>query len=262
MARATSSSDRYRNYMMREENEKMFDDNEEVEIDLIELMRRLMKHLVLILFIAVLGGVCAGLYTHYYITPIYESTAKLYITSQEDSVINLSDLQIGSYLAKDYVELFKTWEVHEMVISNLNLPYTYSQIQNMLTLTNPSDTRILYLSVQSPNAHEAMEIANEYANVATQFISKSLSTEEPNIISLALEPTSPISPNMTRNTLIGFMLGLFVTIVIITIRFLMDDKVRTTDDIWKSANLLVLAVVPSVDTDSQRNHKRRLRRKQ
>ena len=140
-----------------------------------------------------------------------------------------------------------------MVIRNLDLPYTYAQMQNMLTIMNPSDMRILYITVKSPNAREAMEIANEYAIVAMQFISKTMSTEEPNTMSKALQPANPITPNKTRSILIGFMLGLFIAIGLITLRYIMDDKIKTTDDIRKYANLSVLAVVPTLERKQVKN---------
>ena len=225
----------------------------ETEIDLIELMRQLFAHIRLIISITFLCAVIAGIYTFFYVTPIYESTSKLYVLSSGDSAINLSDLQIGSYLANDYIEVFKTWEVHEMVIKNLDLPYTYSQIQAMLSITNPSNTRILYITVKSPSAREAMEIANEYAAVAIQFISQTMSTDKPNIMSKALEPVHPATPSKTRNILLGFIMGLLISVGIVTLRYIMDDKIKTTDDIRKYSNLPVLAVVPTVEHTHQNN---------
>ncbi|MFQ9448332.1 MAG: hypothetical protein ACLR4A_14210 [Christensenellales bacterium] len=67
----------------------------------------------------------------------------------KDSAINLSDLQVGNYLASDYTEVFSNWHVHEMVLERLGLDYTYSQLSNMVSVTNPQDTRILYVAVQS-----------------------------------------------------------------------------------------------------------------
>ena len=84
--------------------------------------------------------------------------------SRTDSAINLSDLQIGSYLTSDYQEVFKTWEVHEQVLQNLGLDYEYEQLENMLSITNPADTRVLYITVNSDDPEEATAMANEYAD--------------------------------------------------------------------------------------------------
>lgn len=224
--------------------------NQQTEIDLIELLFHLLHHFIFIILLALIGAVASASYTFFLVTPIYEATAKLYVVNSGDSALNLSDLQIGSYLASDYIEVFKTWEVHEMVITDLNLSYSYSQMQSMLTIENPNNTRILYITIKSPSAHEAAAIANEYASVAIKYIADTMSTEEPNIMSVALEPTNPASPNRTRNILLGFIMGLAIAIGWITLRFVMDDKIKSVDDIRKYTNLPVLAVVPTLTSNS------------
>ena len=84
----------------------------------------------------------------------------------------------------------------------------------------------MYITVKSPNPHEAAAIANEYASVALKYIASTMATEEPNIMSVALEPTNPTSPNKTINILLGFAIGLVVAITWITLRFVMDDKIQ------------------------------------
>lgn len=110
---------------------------------------------------------------------MYEATCKMYVTSASDSAINLSDLQIGSYLTSDYQEVFDTWEVHQGVIDRLKLDYDYEELDAMLTITNPGDTRILYITVKRDDPQEAATIANAYAQVAREYISIVMSTDMP-----------------------------------------------------------------------------------
>ncbi|MCE5343003.1 MAG: capsular polysaccharide biosynthesis protein [Eubacteriales bacterium] len=215
------------------------------ELDLVELLFHLLGKIRYILLIAVVGALLAAGYTIFIIKPIYEATAKLYVLNSSDSALNLSDLQIGSYLASDYIEVFKTWEVNESVVSDLGLDYTYKQMQKMLTIENPTGTRILYITVRSRSPQEAASIANDYATVAIKYIASTMATDEPNILSVALVPTNPASPNKTVNIMLGFMLGLLFSIGWFTIRFVMDDKIKSVDDIRKYSNLPILAVVPT-----------------
>ena len=220
----------------------------ETEIDLLELFYRLVENLKYIILAAIVCTIAAGAYTFFLVTPMYEATSKLYVMNSGDSAINLSDLQIGTYLASDYQEVFKTWEVHEMVIQNLGLPYTYKDMQGMLSISNPSDTRILYITVKSDNANEAASIANEYASVAKKYIYNTMATDEPNVLSVALVPTAPVSPSKTKNLLIGFLLGAMIAIGIITVQFIMDDRIKSVDDIQKYIDIPTLAVVPMLNT--------------
>lgn len=140
--------------------------NGEMEIDLMELFYRLVEKAKSIVAAALAGMLIFALYSFILATPMYESTCKMYVMSASDSAINLSDLQIGSYLTSDYQEVFDTWEVQEQVLQNLNLDYDYEQLADMLEITNPSDTRILNITVTSKSAQEAAAIANEFAAVA------------------------------------------------------------------------------------------------
>ena len=124
-------------------------------IDLIELMYRLLAKWKLIISLALVLAIVSGVYTVFFVTPMYEATSTIYVLNRSDSAINFSDLQLGTALTRDYIKVFKMWEVHEEVISNLNLPYTYSGMKNMLRVTNDSDTRMLDITITSPDPQEA-----------------------------------------------------------------------------------------------------------
>jgi capsular polysaccharide biosynthesis protein len=218
--------------------------SQETEIDLIELFFRLLENVRYIILCAVVGALVMIGYSTWIADPVYQATSKLYVLSSDDSILNLSDLQIGAYLTSDYQEVFRTWEVNEQVITNLSLPYSYSGIQSMVTVSNPTDTRILYVTVTSTNAREAADMANEYAKVARQYIADTMATEMPTVFSVALEPTRPVSPNKTMNTMMGFLVGGVLCAGIIVVMFLLDDKIKSTDDILKYTGLPTLSVVP------------------
>ena len=102
------------------------DEGGEDEIDIVELMYRLLEKWKIIVLACILGALIAGVYTICFVTPMYTATSKLYVVNAKDSAINLSDLQVGNYLASDYTEVFSNWHVHEMVLERLGLDYTYS----------------------------------------------------------------------------------------------------------------------------------------
>ena len=224
-------------------------------IDLAELMYRLISGWKLIVCLALVCALAAGIVTIYFVTPMYEATATIYVLNSSDSAINMSDLQIGTALTSDYIKVFKMWEVHEEVISNLGLPYTYSQMKSSLSVTNESNTRMLDITFKSPSAEEAAAVANEYAKVASQYIADTMATDKPNIMSVALVPANPVSPNKTKNVLLGFLLGLVGSCGIITVRMLLDDKYKTAEDIRRYTGLQTLAMVPVEDYADELNRR-------
>lgn len=228
---------------------------EEVTIDVMELVFHLFAHWRFIASMALIFAILTGVYTVFFITPKYQARSTIYVLSRKDSAINMSDLQIGSALTQDYIKVFDMWEVHEEVISNLNLPYTYKEMRNNLAISNTSNTRMLDISFTSTSAEEAANVANEYANVASQYIADTMATDKPNIMSVALTPTSPVSPNKVRNVVLGFVLGAFMAMAIVTLRFVMDDNFKTSDDIRKYTGLTTLAVIPLEDTEENKKIK-------
>ena len=226
-------------------------EQEGTEIDLIELMYRLLDKIWIIIVAALLGAAIAGVWTFEFVTPMYTATAKLYVLNANDSVVNLSDLQIGTYLAADYQEVFSNWHVHEMMNRNLNLDYPYSKLNKMVQVSNPTGTRILYVMVTSPSALEAKQMADEYTKVAQEFIALKMETKEPNIFEEALLPSVPSSPSKTRNILIGFLLGLLLAGGVITLQFVMDDRIKSSEDIEKYFNLTTLGAMPKMKSGAQ-----------
>ena len=226
-------------------------------IDLLELFMGLLAHWTLIAATAVVGAVLMALYTFFLVTPMYKATATIYVVSRNDSVLNFSDLQVGSELTSDYIKVFEMWEVHEKVISNLGLNYTYTDMASMLSVTNTSDTRMLDITVTNPDPEEAAAIANEYADVGAKYISEKMKTDEPTLMSSARVPENPFSPNKAKNILLGFVVGFVLACAVVVL----DDTYKTAEDIRKYAGLVVLASIPLADAGEQPKEKSEFKRR-
>ena len=235
-------------------------EQDEDTIDLLELALGLLEHWKLIAVTAVTGAVLMALYTFFLVTPMYKATATIYVVSRNDSVLNFSDLQVGSELTSDYIKVFEMWEVHEKVISNLDLDYTYTNMASMLSVTNTSDTRMLDITVTNPDPEEAAAIANEYADVGAKYISEKMKTGEPTLMSSARVPENPFSPNKAKNILLGFVVGFVLACGVVVVRILLDDTYKTAEDIRNYAGLVVLASVPMAE-NAQPKEKNVLKRK-
>jgi capsular polysaccharide biosynthesis protein len=231
------------------------------EVNLMELLYRFYEKAIYIVLAVAAGAIIAGIYSYWFATPRYESTAKLYVLNSDNSILDLSDLQIGSYLTADYKEVFKAWEVNEQVLENLGLNYSYSELAKMVTITNPTDTRILYITVTSDDADQSMLMANEYAEVARQYISDTMLTKTPSILSTALISTKPVSPNKMLNMIIGAIAGAVISLGVILILFLGDDKIKSEEDILNCCGIHTLAIVPHIDEEEVLKKSKKNRRK-
>lgn len=230
-------------------------------IDLVELFYYLLSKLHFIVLGMLLGGLLLGVYASSNVVPIYTATSKLYIMGQTGSNI-IYDLQIGSVLTMDYQEVFKTWEVHQMVNEQLGLDYSYSQLQSMLTVENPEDTRVLYITIRNTDAQQAADIANAYATAAKKFITQTMATDEPSTFSIALVPSVAGGTSVTGYVTRGILLGTALAGGILVLIFLLDNRPKSPEDILRYANIPTLAVIPKhPELSGDKKHKKRNKRK-
>ncbi|MBR6666875.1 MAG: hypothetical protein IKL25_00695 [Clostridia bacterium] len=226
---------------MRYVNEE---ENDELEIDLVELMYRMLEKIKWIIGAALVGMLVSGIFTKFFVTPVYEATAKLYVQEAKDKVVDLSAINLSTQLAADYVQVFNNWHVHHAVITELGLPYSYREIQRMLTINTPEKTRIIEITVTSTDPQEAYDIAMAYAKHAPIFIEARMETSRPNIFEEPRVPTRPSAPNMTINVFIGTFLGAAIAVAVIFIQFVSDDRVRNAEMLQKRLGLATLGMMP------------------
>ena len=237
----------------------------EMEIDLLELLAYYQKRIGWIIVGFLTGALIAGLITHFVITPKYTATSKMYmVSSSTQSVVDLTDLNIGQSLSKDYVELLKTRPIIEAVIRDLDLPYNYRELVDMLGLSVVSDTRIIAIDVTGEDAEEAMNIANALAEKGVSELPKLMETPKPHIAEYAIIPVNPSSPSMTRNTMIGALIGMMILLAVFTLQFLLDDTFKSADDIEREFGVIPLTVIPEekiAGVDNAAEEKSRRKRK-
>ena len=219
-------------------------DDDEIVIDFWELFYEFKRRIWWILLAAVLGTGAAGAYSYYLLTPQYISEAKIYVLSKETTLTSLADLQMGTQLTQDYKELIGSRPVMQEVINTLNLDITYRQLAEKLKLENPKDTRILYLTVTDPNPYMAKAIVDEIANAASDYIGENMEMTPPKLIEDGMVATVQTSPNVKKNAAVGGLVMLVLACGVITLSVIMNDTIRSEEDVFKYLELPVLAVVP------------------
>ena len=213
--------------------------------DLLDLFGFYLSRLPLLIFVAMIGAIGAGLITHFLIPDKFTATSRIYMVSaSSDSVVNLADLNIGTSLSSDYVELMQTRPVIEGVIEELGLDYSYERVLGMISLTVVPNTRIVKISVTSTDPKEAMAIANQMAKTSRVELPKVMEAPTPTIAELAVLPTRRSSPSLSRNVALGAFSLFLVVLGVLTFVYSMDDTIKTSEDLEKAFGILPLSVVP------------------
>lgn len=222
-------------------------DNASIEIDVLYLLRKLWSRKFFIIFIALVVGTIALLGSVFLIKPKYTSTTRIYVVSRTADSITNQDLQAGSYLVKDYQEVITSNEVLSSVIDKEKLSLTPNELSSMISVTIPTDTRVISISVEDDNAQEATTIANTVREVAAEKIKAVTKVDDVTTLEAAEVPKEPSSPNIKCNTLIGVIAGGGLAVISIIILEVLDDRVRRPEDIEDVLGLPLLGIVPDID---------------
>ena len=218
---------------------------DEIEIDLWEICLVLIHNLALIISVGIMVALGAFLFTQLLVTPTYESTTKIYILNKQDNnAVTYSDIQLGTQLTKDYAELIQSRFVLEEVVQGMGLDLTYEQMKGKVSVTTPTDTRILAITVKDKDPVMAMQMANAIREAASVHIMNVMDIQAVNVAETANMPMKKASPSVLKNTFIGGVLGVFLIIAVVLVRYLMDDTVKTPEDVEKYLQLSTLAVIP------------------
>lgn len=223
----------------------------EEEIDLVEVFYLLWGHILQIIACFLAGALLAFGFTYFFVTPMYQASASIYIVSaSNNSIVNLTDLQVGAQLTADYQELMLSRPLLQDVIKNLGLECGYHALAGQIDITNASDTRILKVTVTDSDPKRAADIANELVKQALIYLPKIMETEKPNLVESAVVPTQKSSPSYTKNTTLGALLGAMLCCGVLVLQFLMKDSFDTPDDVAKYLGVQPLATIPEVNLGS------------
>ena len=225
-------------------------EQDKFEIDVFQLVKVLWKRKFLIVFAAIIAGLAAFAYSSFVIKPQYTSTTRIYVVNRNQADkpgLTNQDLQAGLYLVKDYREIILSQDVLEKVVADQNLNMDAKTLGRKVSVTVPTDTRIVSISVRDGNPEEASRIANALREVAAQKIISVTKVSDVTTLEEARPATSPSSPNIRRNTMMATIAGVgFVTVIVLLVE-LLDDRVKRPEDIEEVMHLSLLGVIPNLE---------------
>lgn len=240
---------------MKTNEKRVVPDND--TIDLRELYFAIKKRILLIIAVGLMGSCLYGAGTVFFMEPLYTSTSSILVLSKETTLTSIADLQLGTQLAADYQVLIKSTSVMEEVIEDLDLDISANQLRGSISIANPADTRILEISVTNADGVLAKKIADKVVEVSSEYIGDKMEVIPPKIIERGKIPTVQTSPSMFKNVIMGFLLGVILCGGVICIIAVMDDSIKSEEDMEKYLGIAVLASVPDRKDYINQKKKRR-----
>lgn len=223
------------------------DNEKEIEISIKDIFRIFKRGLWIIVTTAVVFGIIAFGYSKFFIQKTYTSQVKLYVEttkSGESSYNDLSSYNYATSLVNTYIEMLQTNNFYDKVANNLDNKYTAAQIGSMISFNNESETEVFTASVKAKTPTEAKIIADSVASVAPGVISTLEDNAKLKIVDNATIPIAPTSPNVSKNTLLAFGIGLVLAIVYVFVKEALDTKIKYDEDMLEIYDIPVLSAIP------------------
>ena len=223
------------------------------EIDLRELFNIFWSKKIQIFIVVILFTIAGAVYSYGLKTPTYTAYTTLVLAmsnskenNAEDS-ITTTDITLNSKLVSTYSELAKSKSTVKKVITNLGIDESVSAVQNAVKVTAVEGTEVIKISVTHPNPTYSSKIANEMAEVFSEKVQEIYKINNITIVDEAETPSGPSNISHTKDLLLFAMMGLAISAAYVFIINMLDNTIKSTDDIEKGFNIPVLITIPYID---------------
>ena len=231
-----------------------------MEIDLQKLLMRYLANWWLIVFCGLFFA-CAGyFYTKEFITPMYRASVTIYVNNtragnQVDGVTT-SSLSASKQLVQTYIKIISSDTVLTKVAEEAGYAMEPSGLRAMMSATQEDETELFRVHFSSHDPEKAARLANAVAKVVPTEMAEIVEGSSTKIIDYAKVPDHRYTPSYTKNTVLSGMIGGFLAVAFITIRFLMDVRIKEAEDLTQVYEYPILGQIPNfAQISTKRSHK-------
>lgn len=228
---------------------------EEDTISITRLLQAVWKRILWVIAAVVIAVAASAIITQFFITPQYQASCWLFVntfssdSSYTQNQISATQLQAATQLANTYIQMLRSETVLNDVSGELGGAYSPQQLSQMISASVITDTQILVITVTHPDPEQAAQIANAVAQVAPASIQSFVEGSSVTVPQYASVPTAPSSPSMSRNLMIGFLVGLVVGVGAALVAYFLDTRVTQQDNLSEIYGYPLLGIIPNMDSD-------------
>lgn len=224
-------------------------ENSPSTISVQELFVLVKRYLALIFAAGLIGGILTFCVCKLLIAPVYEANAKMIVNSRQEQTGFLTNDQITSSqkLVNTYAIIIRSQPVLEPVIEKLQLPMSVEKLAKKITVTSVNDTQVMQIAVQSKDAKVAMQIVEEIVRICPPIIIEAVEAGSVKTIEPAHLLRDPVAPHTNLFTVLAAFLSMVIVIIIIILRFLLDNTYNSEMDLRNDLGVPILGVIPDYD---------------
>lgn len=213
-----------------------------------DLRDELLEHIWAILGAAVLCVVLFAVFKVVTFTPEYESRATLYILKQDNKSSDeytSSDFSLALNVVNDCTYLLRSHKVLDEVMSEMDLDVSYEDLARRISTSNPDGTRVLEVIVRSDTPEDARELVNCICQVGTEAITDAMGFQQVNLYEYGTLNNKPCNRTSYKTYVLLGIGAALLTYAVYLLVFLLNDKVRTEEDVHEYFGLSVLGEIPN-----------------
>ena len=236
--------------------EHMNKDNEYIRIDLVKIFEGLIHRIWTIAIAMLLCGAIMFSYATFWLSPMYEASALMYVNNSSFSVgatsfaISSSEISAAKSLVDTYLVILKTRSTLNDVIEKGDLDIEYEDLCEMITAESVNETEVFSVTVTSADPMLSEHIANTIAHVLPDKIADIVEGSSVRIVDYAVVPSEKVSPSIRLYTLVGLIGGLLLSCAVIIVIETLDDQIRSEEYLLENyADIPLLTVVPDLLND-------------
>ena len=227
------------------------EETREIDIDLRKILYMMRTKMVFIVLITLIFGLFAGLYTHFFIQPTYQTSISMCVYNNPDRVTtdqtaSLGDIDAAQRLVATYMFALKSDLVLDQVAKEVKLA-SGSSIRGNINCEEAEGTFAFNVKVTDKDPQKCVDIANAIARIAPTETTKVVKSGGLAVIDTAKLPNSPISPDLKKNILIGLAIGFALSFAGFFIYEMFDSTITNAKDLEREFNLPVLGTVPMLE---------------
>ncbi|MBR2902737.1 MAG: hypothetical protein IKC38_05980 [Clostridia bacterium] len=233
-------------YNLDEFSIKKADTDSSAGISLVDIFKVLKQKVIWIALVTLIATIGSFLITKFFVTPKYTSSVMVYVYNEKEGGYTSSDLSLSKSLVNTYVVMIESDTLLTQVINSLDLDMSCNQLRKMISASAVNNTEVFKINVEHADPGLAKDIAGSISQLAPSFLEEKAHAGSVEIIDYAQIPTQPTSPSLARNMIIGFILGLIVSVAIIVGSAIFDTKIYDENDLISKFEVPVLGSVPNI----------------
>jgi len=231
--------------------DKTQNNRDRYSVDLLHILKSLWKRAWIIAVATVLIGIIGFSVAAFGITPKYASSVMLYVNNGNFSVgeifsVSSSELTGARSLVDTYIVILQNRTTLNKVIEKADVSYTFDELEDMIVAESVNGTEVMRITVTSTDPYEAADIANAIGVVLPQRISEIIEGSSMEVVDSGAVNLKKVEPSITGFTIVGMLVGAVVSVLVLVVIDMMDNTIRSEDDILQNYDYPILAKIPDL----------------